>query len=80
MLAYWIVTRHLAEGHVLTGWVVGLAIIQALVQVVCYFHLGFEGKPHWNLIMFLFTILVIIVVVGGSLWIMHNLNYNVMEM
>jgi heme/copper-type cytochrome/quinol oxidase subunit 4 len=28
--------------------------------------------------MFLFMLIVLVIVVGGSLWIMHNLDYNMM--
>lgn len=75
---YRIVERsHLTEWH-LTLTIVGFALIQALIQLVFFLHLGMESKPHWNLITFLFMVLVIVVVIGGSLWIMNNLNYNVM--
>lgn len=60
------------------GWVMSLATLQGLIQIVCYYGLGFEEKPHWNLVMFLFMALVLFVVIGGSLWIMYNLNYDVM--
>ncbi len=52
--------------------------LQALVQLVFFLHLGVEEKPHWNLISFLFAVLVMVLVVGGSLWIMASLNYNAM--
>lgn len=55
---------------------VGLAVIQLMVQLFFFLHLGHESKPRWNLIVFLFMLLVLGIVVFGSLWIMENLNYN----
>jgi cytochrome o ubiquinol oxidase operon protein cyoD len=56
--------------------VVGLAVAQLLVQLVFFLHLGREPKPRQNLVVFLFMLLVIGILVIGSLWIMHNLNYH----
>lgn len=76
--SYRIVTHFALSGLFLTATVMGFAIAQAIVQLVFFLHLGLESKPHWNTITFLFVVLVIIIVIGGSLWIMYNLNYNLM--
>jgi len=54
----------------------GAATVQALVQFVLFLHLGIESRPAWGLFMFLLMLFVIIILVAGSIWIMHNLNYN----
>jgi cytochrome o ubiquinol oxidase operon protein cyoD len=46
-----------------------------VVQLHYFFHLGQESKPRWNLLMFLFMALVLVVVVFGSLWIMYSLEH-----
>ncbi len=74
LVAYLIVAEHL-----LRPWVVApLGFLQTLFQLVFFFHLGIERKPRWNLAMFLFMALVVVVVIGGSLWIMSDLNYRMM--
>ncbi|MEM7175254.1 MAG: cytochrome o ubiquinol oxidase subunit IV [Chlamydiota bacterium] len=80
LAAYRIVVYYHLSCWVLTFTLIGLGVIQTLIQLVFFLHLGLESKPRWNLMMFLFTVLLMTVLVGGSLWIMHNLNYNVMEM
>lgn len=76
--AYWITQKSIFSGALFLYAIFGLAALQALVQLLFFFHLGIESRPRWNLISFLFMILVIIVVFGGSLWIMQNLNYSMM--
>jgi cytochrome o ubiquinol oxidase operon protein cyoD len=76
---YRIVTHNELSDFLLTLTIFGLAIFQAVVQLFFFLHLGMESKPHWGMITFLFTVLVIIVVIGGSLWIMNNLNYDLMQ-
>jgi cytochrome o ubiquinol oxidase operon protein cyoD len=59
--------------------IVALALVQMLVQFVFFLQLGKESKPRWNLIVFLFMLLIVIVLVIGSLWIMANLDYREMS-
>ncbi len=78
LIAYWI-----AAGHFLRPWlflpaIAGLGTLQTFVQLVCFLHLGIEEKPRWNLAMFCFMLLVVVVVIGGSLWIITNLDYRMM--
>lgn len=72
-----IVYLHLV-GHALTYTVFGSAIASAIFQLIFFLHLGLEEKPNWTLLTFLFLVLVIILIIGLTLWIMDNLNYNVM--
>ena len=75
---YRLVTHHHLRGALLDWTLFGLGFFQALLQLIFFLHLGMESKPHWQTITFLFTLLVVFLVIGGSLWIMHNLDYNVM--
>ena len=80
--AYMLVNRHTSSHHaiysdsILTFAVIGLALLQLAVQLICFLHLGRESKPRWNLIVMSFAILVVLILVMGSLWIMQNLNYH----
>jgi cytochrome o ubiquinol oxidase operon protein cyoD len=57
-----------------------LALLQLIVQVLCFLRLNTSSdEARWDLMSFLFTIFITVVVVGGSLWIMYNLNYNMMH-
>ncbi len=82
-IAFFAVIKH-TEGTSLfssTGLIfliISLAIVQLIVQLYFFLHLGQEAKPRWNLVTFLFMLLVLVIIVFGSLWIMDNLNYNMM--
>jgi cytochrome o ubiquinol oxidase operon protein cyoD len=78
LFAYILVVNHVISGTGLVAAIVGLAIIQLFVQLFFFLHLGEEKKPRWNLMALLFAATVVIIVVFGSLWIMSNLNYNMM--
>jgi len=80
--AYLLVSQHVNGQHLflthrfLISVVLVLAMIQLIVQLVFFLHLGREEKPRWNLRVLLFAVLVVTILVVGSLWIMAHLNYN----
>jgi cytochrome o ubiquinol oxidase operon protein cyoD len=76
LLAYVFASRQVATGWGLIYLLAVLAIIQLFVQLVFFLHLGRESKPRWNLTVFSFALMVVIIVVFGSLWIMKNLSYD----
>lgn len=76
--SYFAVTLHLLEPLHLMIAISTFAVVQAFVQLFLFLHMGQEKKPHWKLTLFLFMALVLVVIVFGSLWIMNNLNYNLM--
>src|SRR3990167_2001490 len=56
-----------------------LAIIQLLVHSTCFLRLNHDPEGRWNLLPFLFTIFIVFILAGGTLWIMYNLSYNMIE-
>lgn len=52
------------------------AIAQLTVQTKFFLHLKFRVRGAWKLYSYLFTWLMLAIVVVGSLWVMMNLNYN----
>ncbi len=75
LAAYMSVTHNVFSGWALVYALAALAIVQLLVQLAFFLHLGRESRPRWNLTAALFAVLVVGIVVFGSLWIMKNLNY-----
>lgn len=73
--AYFFVVENLFSGWHLVLAISGLAITQAIVQLVFFLHLGAEKGPHWNLITFMFMFVILVVLVAGTLWIMYHLDY-----
>lgn len=62
-------------------WIIlGMAVVQMLVHLKYFLHLDSSSEQRSNVIALLFTALILVIVVAGSLWIMHNLNTNMMVM
>lgn len=75
LVAYFSVAENLISGWVLIFTVAALAFVQVVLQLIFFLHLGEEPSPPWNLMVFLFMILIVLIIVIGSLWIMYNLDY-----
>ncbi len=76
LVAYLAIDRAWVHGWAAISVILFLALLQLVVQVVFFLHLGREPKPRWNLNVMLFAAMVAGILVGGSLWIMYNLDYH----
>ena len=57
-----------------------LAIAQMGVHLVFFLHITTGADNANNVLALAFGMLIVILVIGGSLWIMANLNHNMMPM
>lgn len=79
IIPYWLVANHVMAGDSLIFTIVLFAIAQLLVQLIFFLHLGTAPEQRNNTLSFIFTLIVVILIAGGSLWVMWNLNYNMMD-
>ena len=56
------------------------AVMQFFVQVYCFLRLNNTSKQgRMNTAALMFTFIILVVIVGGSMWIMANLDYFMMH-
>ena len=67
-----------ASHAVILGTILVTAVVQIVVHLVYFLHMNSKSDEGWNLTAFIFTVIIIAIVVVGSIWIMWNLNYNMM--
>ncbi|MEW5834783.1 MAG: cytochrome o ubiquinol oxidase subunit IV [Pseudomonadota bacterium] len=65
--------------HLMMPGIVVFAVAQLLVQLVFFLHMGTSPGKRGNLAIMLFTLLILAIVVVGSLWVLHNMNVNMMH-
>jgi cytochrome o ubiquinol oxidase operon protein cyoD len=54
---------------------ISAAIVQILVHLHYFLHLDTSSAARWNVLALLFTLLIMTLFVGGTIWIMYNLHY-----
>ena len=65
------------ERNYLVFLLLSLAFLQYVAQAYWFFHLGDTSKK-WDLRLFIIMSGLVSIIVLGSIWIMNNLNYNMM--
>jgi cytochrome o ubiquinol oxidase operon protein cyoD len=76
--AFWIVMARPFSATVAAVLVVGLAIAQIVVQTRAFLHVNARAQDGWVLVAYVFTAILLLIAIGGSLWIMYHLDSNMM--
>lgn len=79
LLSFWaVISGEFSRSHSI-AIIYSSALIQFVTQVVCFLRLNAQTEQGiTNILSLMFVILILVCIVSGSLWIMHNLNYNLM--
>jgi len=78
-IPFWLVmSGAIADVAVAAVVIVLLAVAQILVHTVAFLHVNTRVQGGWTLVAYVFTAVLVLIVVAGSLWIMIHLNTNMM--
>ena len=81
IIAFWLVMARPIDSTTLTIIIVlGLAAVQIVVHMIFFLHLNTRSEQGWNMLAFIFTIVLVVIVLGASIWVMYNENANMMPM
>ena len=65
--------------NIILPGIIVLCVAQLLVQLVFFLHMGTSKSQRDNLSAFIFAVVVIGIIVLGSLWVLYNMNLNMMH-
>lgn len=54
------------------------AIVQIIVQMIYFLHMSPRSEGGWTVISLVFTIIVLVIAVVGTMWVMYNMDANMM--
>ena len=78
---FWLVmSGALASVPATVATIVALAVVQIVVHTVFFLHVNTRSEGGWTLMAYVFTTVIVVIVIAGSLWIMYHLNTNMMPM
>jgi cytochrome o ubiquinol oxidase operon protein cyoD len=78
-IPFWLVMTHaIADNHTTALIITAFAAVQIVVHMVYFLHMSGKIEGGWNLMAMLFTILLLVIVLSGTLWVMFHLNANMM--
>ena len=79
VIAFALVMKDMLSGFSMYATLTVLAVIQLFVQITYFLHLTTAPRMRWNVLSFIFTAIVVAILVAGTLWIMWSLNYYMMD-
>ncbi|HUX26301.1 MAG TPA: cytochrome o ubiquinol oxidase subunit IV [Burkholderiales bacterium] len=81
VIPFWLVMDHVIRNkEVAILIVMALAVVQIVVHIVYFLHMDTSSEGGWNMLALIFTVVLVVVVLGASFWVMYNENANMMPM
>jgi cytochrome o ubiquinol oxidase operon protein cyoD len=78
-IPFWVVMGKVFDQSSTTAMVVlGLGAVQIVVHMVYFLHMNARSEGGWTMLALIFTIVVVVITLAGSLWVMYHLNVNMM--
>jgi cytochrome o ubiquinol oxidase operon protein cyoD len=77
-IPFGLVMAHMLPVGTLVPVIVAIGVVQILVHLYFFLHMNTSSSQMWNNAAFVFTVLIVGIVVVGSLWVMYHLNANMM--
>ncbi len=78
-IPFWIVMAHVFEKSSTTALVVlGFAAVQIVVHMVYFLHMNSRAEGGWSMLALIFTVVLVVIMLSGSIWVMYHLDHNMM--
>jgi cytochrome o ubiquinol oxidase operon protein cyoD len=78
-IPFWLVMGKVFERPGATAAVLlGFAAVQIVVHMVYFLHMNAKSEGGWTLLALIFTLVLVVIALSGSLWVMYHLNENMM--
>ena len=78
-IPFWLVMSGALGSNQLTAFaIMAFAIVQIVVHMVFFLHMNGKSEGGWTLLALVFTLILVVIVLAGSLWVMYHLNTNMM--
>lgn len=80
-IPFWIVMGDVfRSGQVATVVILAFAFAQILVHMVYFLHMNTSSEGGWNMLALIFTAVLVVITLSGSLWVMYHMNANMVPM
>ncbi|HEY1137565.1 MAG TPA: cytochrome o ubiquinol oxidase subunit IV [Xanthomonadaceae bacterium] len=73
-----VMTKTFSDSRVAAVVLLLFAAVQVVVHMVYFLHMNTKSEGGWNLLALVFTAVLVVIVLSGSLWVMYHLNSNMM--
>jgi len=80
-IPFWLVmTGVLGSNQTTAAAIVGFAFIQIIVHMIYFLHMNAKSEGGWTMMALIFTVVILVIALSGTLWVMYHLTHNMMPM
>ena len=79
IVPFWLVMSGVEIG---IGWalavIFGLGAVQIMVHISYFLHVTVKAEDGWQAMSLIFTAIILVIILAGSIWVMFHLHENMM--
>ncbi|MGT2466093.1 cytochrome o ubiquinol oxidase subunit IV [Mesorhizobium sp.] len=78
-IPFWMVMTGAIDNKQATAVIImAFAAVQIVVHMIFFLHMTPASEGGWSMLALIFTVILVVIVLSGSLWVMYHLNANMM--
>ncbi|HVY13985.1 MAG TPA: cytochrome o ubiquinol oxidase subunit IV [Rhodopila sp.] len=78
-IPFWLVMTGVLANNQVTGLLImALAAVQIVVHMIYFLHMSSRSEGGWSMMALVFTLVLVLIALAGSMWVMYHLNANMM--
>lgn len=78
-IPFWLVMGKVLNNTGTTALILlGLGAVQIVVHMVYFLHMNSKSEGGWNMLALIFSAVLVVIVLSGSIWVMYHMNHNMM--
>ena len=78
-IPFWLVMGKVFDKSSTTALVIlAFAAVQIVVHMIYFLHMNTKAEGGWSMLALIFTLVLVVITLAGSLWVMYHLNHNMM--
>jgi cytochrome o ubiquinol oxidase operon protein cyoD len=77
-IPFWLVMGHVLEPGATKAVILGFAAVQVIVHMIYFLHMNSSAEGGWNMMSLILTVILLVIVLSGSIWVMYHMNANMM--
>ena len=79
VIPFWLVMGDVFGNNMVTVvFVLELGVVQIFVHMHYFLHMNTKSEGGWTMMALIFTVVIVLIALVGSMWVMHHLNTHMM--
>jgi cytochrome o ubiquinol oxidase subunit IV len=77
-IPFWLVMGKVLPDGMTGPIILGFAAVQMVVHMIYFLHMNAKVEGGWSMLALLFTVVILVILLAGSIWVMYHMNANMM--